>query len=365
MPKEQSPDARELAQEPLPKDKFPGRSDDYRVFLDGKVHEGIAAHAAADTSVEIGGVLIGHWAKDDDGPFLVVSDFLRCDAATSRSGEVTFTHEAWNDIHREMDTRFADKKIVGWYHSHPNFGIFLSERDRFIQQHFFGNPGQVAYVVDPLRKLEGLFVWKNGKIVACPHYWAGRRVIVWREEGETPVPSGGRTADSRGQAPEESLFTAGAVRSAMIYLLVFLTGCLVASVRGRWEQQMLVEGALTHYGIWKSIKPGFRENMEIVDKALGQMQKQTETLAKQHVALAGDAAEDAQAQWAETISLLKQVRVALIKVTDQYALSPGDEDILRKLILKEKERVAALEKQKEKEKAEPEKTQTEEAKTGE
>jgi len=41
-----------------------------------------------------------------------------------------------------MDAQFADKKIVGWYHSHPGFGIFLSEYDLFIHRNFFTAPGR-------------------------------------------------------------------------------------------------------------------------------------------------------------------------------------------------------------------------------
>lgn len=38
------------------------------------------------------------------------------------------------------------KRIVGWYHSHPRFGIFLSAHDIAIQTVYFGQPWQVAYV---------------------------------------------------------------------------------------------------------------------------------------------------------------------------------------------------------------------------
>ena len=52
---------------------------------------------------------------------------------------------------------FANARIVGWYHTHPDFGIFLSDYDVFIHQHFFSGPGQIALVIDPVRKLEGVF----------------------------------------------------------------------------------------------------------------------------------------------------------------------------------------------------------------
>src|SRR5690606_7016679 len=122
-------------------------------------------------TVEICGILVGEWRQDEDGPFATVENYIRCDNATSKFAEVTFTHESWAKINEEMDSRFDGKRIVGWYHSHPDFGIFLSGRDCFIHEHFFGSPGQVAFVVDPVRELEGVFAWRNGKPTPMRHYW--------------------------------------------------------------------------------------------------------------------------------------------------------------------------------------------------
>ena len=119
---------------------------------------------------------MGCWQQDANGPFVVVSASIRCDEAAKKSGEVTFTHDAWTTINREMDTRFVDLKIVGWYHSHPGFGVFLSERDVFIHEHFFSNPGQVALVVDPTQKI-------------------GRSVRLAQRQAETLLPLLGRRAD--------------------------------------------------------------------------------------------------------------------------------------------------------------------------
>ena len=74
-----------------------------------------------------------------------------------------------------MDTKFTDRDIVGWYHSHPNFGIFLSDRDCFIQDHFFNGPGQIAYVVDPVNGVEGVFAWRNGQGQALSAFLGRRR----------------------------------------------------------------------------------------------------------------------------------------------------------------------------------------------
>ena len=42
-------------------------------------------------------------------------------------------------------------RIVGWWHSHPNFGCFLSSIDLLTQKSFFYKSYQVALVVDPVR----------------------------------------------------------------------------------------------------------------------------------------------------------------------------------------------------------------------
>jgi proteasome lid subunit RPN8/RPN11 len=41
-------------------------------------------------------------------------------------------------------------RIVGWWHSHPGFGCFLSTTDVKTQKYFFPESYQVALVVDPV-----------------------------------------------------------------------------------------------------------------------------------------------------------------------------------------------------------------------
>jgi len=84
--------------------------------------------------------------------------------AAQGGAHVTFTQDTWEHIYKIKDKEFPDHKIVGWYHSHPGFGVFLSEHDLFIQQNFFSNPQQVAWVYDPHTDEEGCFGWVGGKI---------------------------------------------------------------------------------------------------------------------------------------------------------------------------------------------------------
>jgi hypothetical protein len=84
--------------------------------------------------------------------------------AEEAGAHVTFTQDTWEHIYAVKDKKYPNERIVGWYHSHPGFGIFLSEHDTFIHKNFFASPGQVAWVFDPESDEEGCFGWVDGRI---------------------------------------------------------------------------------------------------------------------------------------------------------------------------------------------------------
>lgn len=42
--------------------------------------------------------------------------------------------------------------ITGWYHSHPNLGVFFSGTDRATQAAFFNQSYSLGLVIDPIRE---------------------------------------------------------------------------------------------------------------------------------------------------------------------------------------------------------------------
>jgi proteasome lid subunit RPN8/RPN11 len=151
-------------------DEQPPAGDD---FLDPEfqpvVHESaleaIRLHGEEDTTVEVCGVLVGRIYESNGAALVYVDDIVRGTHAAGRNSAVTFTADTWAHIDREMDERHPGKRIVGWYHTHPGFGIFLSEMDRFIQRHFFNAPWQTAFVYDPHSEERGMFGWRGGETV--------------------------------------------------------------------------------------------------------------------------------------------------------------------------------------------------------
>ena len=169
-------DVRLLARQDLPHEAFPGgRNEGFRVYLHPRgPRRALEARRRRTPRSKSAACWSGAGIATRSGRSSRSIESIRGEGAETRFAEVTFTHQTWAKINAEMDTKFTDLKIVGWYHTHPDFGIFLSDRDRFIQEHFFSGPGQVAHVIDPMRQIEGVFVWRDGKPALTQHFWVGR-----------------------------------------------------------------------------------------------------------------------------------------------------------------------------------------------
>ena len=177
------------------------RGDSFQVVYRQSALDQIHLHGQSTTEVEVCGALIGRGFIDDAGPYLLVEHSIRGSNAASKSTNVTFTAETWNSIQTVMDRDYAEKKMVGWYHTHPGFGIFLSDMDVFICDNFFNLPWQSAFVYDPLGGDEGNFLWRSGRPTREPILieddvtpTAGAIPLITVEDAMTPVaptePSG-------------------------------------------------------------------------------------------------------------------------------------------------------------------------------
>jgi proteasome lid subunit RPN8/RPN11 len=120
----------------------------------------IRQHARANRKTEICGVLIGTEASG----ITKVEACIAGESAAQGGAHVTFTQDTWEHIYKIKDRDYPDERIVGWYHSHPGFGVFLSDHDTFIHKNFFSSATQVAWVYDPHSDEEGCFGWRNGRL---------------------------------------------------------------------------------------------------------------------------------------------------------------------------------------------------------
>lgn len=167
--------------------------EDKNIYISQPVYKEIHKFTQNKTTNESGGILVGTVIEAFGKTNLVISGFIEAKYTESTPTTLKFTHETWDYVHKEIEKRYSDKKILGWIHTHPDFGIFLSEYDKFIQQNFFSEEDQVAYVVDPIQKIEGFYFWINGRIEKCKGFYiydqTGVKLAAGLEASE-PAPAG-------------------------------------------------------------------------------------------------------------------------------------------------------------------------------
>ncbi|OQB15783.1 MAG: Mov34/MPN/PAD-1 family protein [Firmicutes bacterium ADurb.Bin193] len=131
--------------------------DDVKIYIKQDVYLKIEKFSKEDTSRERGGILIGDYFENNKKKNIIISAFIEAKYTDASASTLTFTHETWDYIHSEQKKLYPDKKIIGWQHTHPSYGIFLSNYDLFIHENFFNLPWQIAYVIDPIADKRGFF----------------------------------------------------------------------------------------------------------------------------------------------------------------------------------------------------------------
>ena len=161
-----------------------------QVFMTQPAYSRICVHSASDMQNEVGGFLVGEWcvnAKQGE-QFIIVEHALPARYTKQGSIYLTFTQRSVVDIHDQIDTHHQGKKIVGWYHTHPRMGIFLSHYDTWLHKNFFPEPWQVALVVEPHTSLGGFFVRQKAGFLDPSRYFGfyevdgsfGRSMVAWK-----------------------------------------------------------------------------------------------------------------------------------------------------------------------------------------
>ena len=124
----------------------------------------IYEHASATPDREVGGILTGEVYEEGGRYIVVVESICRAHHVHSSPVSLQFTADTWVDIFKARSA-YPERRSLGWYHSHPGIGVFLSGTDEFTHQSFFGNqPWYVAVVVDPISGELGAFTWEQGEL---------------------------------------------------------------------------------------------------------------------------------------------------------------------------------------------------------
>ena len=169
------------------------------VFMSQPAYSRICIHSVSDLRNEVGGILIGQWCVDENREqFVVVEHALPARYTRQSSVYLTFTQDSLVDIHDQIDANYKGLKIVGWYHTHPNMGIFLSHYDTWLHNNFFPEPWQVALVVEPVAGTAGFFVRQKNNLFDPTRYFGfyeldgsyGRSMVNWSNLNQSQEDKG-------------------------------------------------------------------------------------------------------------------------------------------------------------------------------
>lgn len=95
---------------------------------------------------EVMGFVLGEVYRDDGGEYAVAEGTATSELDSTETS-VRFDPEGFEELFASMDE--TGGSIVGWYHSHPGFGCYMSETDIETHVSMFGNGTGFAIVIDP------------------------------------------------------------------------------------------------------------------------------------------------------------------------------------------------------------------------
>ncbi len=149
-------------------------SDEVVAYVNKHAEAKMRNHALAfrNEKLEVMGLLLGEVRAWQGQKYVLVRDIVTTDLdATSVS--VKFDGKGFEQLFENLDDAGFDYVIVGWYHSHPGYGCFLSETDLKTHGGAFVSPHQLAIVIDPLNfQIEGFHVRnEEGQLVRFLVYW--------------------------------------------------------------------------------------------------------------------------------------------------------------------------------------------------
>jgi proteasome lid subunit RPN8/RPN11 len=126
------------------------------LYINKEAWTDINRHAVEGGSNEIGGFLMGFRCMLDSHPMTWITKSVR-GICTSSPAHVIIETSTYDRVLTVMEAE--DLSIVGWYHTHPKLGVFLSPTDRDTMSLHFNDPSSIALVLDPKMDTWAFFGW--------------------------------------------------------------------------------------------------------------------------------------------------------------------------------------------------------------
>jgi proteasome lid subunit RPN8/RPN11 len=141
---------------------YDARDQAVALYVRREVLESLCRHARANPRLEVGGYLFGHSYEDAGRAAVEVVGSYPITTASASLVHFRFEVEDGVKAERHQHSHFPGTEVVGWYHTHPGHGVFLSGVDVATHVEYFRLFHRVAVVLDPLHRTFGAFVQEGG-----------------------------------------------------------------------------------------------------------------------------------------------------------------------------------------------------------
>lgn len=237
----------------------------------------IENHLKANPKTESGGVLLGHAFIDIDNSqkmFTVIVGSVPVLSTNSSIGHYTVSPEELIKSRLKIPEGLIS---VGWYHSHPGHGVFLSNADMTIVKSIYNLDWHVAFVFDTFSGDKGFFYGEKGKKIKNVSYLNQKPIIMEaiiryncavaaKEEGDETVMESFKNWISKNPSDELSHW----IQSGMYQDIPISKASLLIPDKSNWNKEL--NKAIRYYEAGKIYSAQF------VFEQLAEIEKDTKVL---------------------------------------------------------------------------------------
>ncbi len=195
----------------------------FEIVCSDELMKKIEEHCFSSTKTEVGGFLVGTVAEGKS----TVTHVLKAKHTANTQSQLTFTNKTWETAFAEMSEISSEAQLIGWFHSHPNFGVFLSDYDKFIQNEFFHKDGMITIVVDPINGKRGWFISIDKDV--RPYSNEENTSLEKLNTGKDDVKSPERGIDVKSSSPSSGISIGRTIAIAAVFSLFSLLGSFAIS----------------------------------------------------------------------------------------------------------------------------------------
>ncbi|NLM12200.1 MAG: LysM peptidoglycan-binding domain-containing protein [Epulopiscium sp.] len=141
-----------------------------KIYLEDYVYTYLYQYAKLNRGEEKGAVLVGYYTEEFGDKMAMISGAIQFKSSLAEE-RTHITEEVMNEVRAKLNKYFPDCELMGWMHTQPGYGIFLTTQDIRLQKEFFGKPYQTLMIIDPIENMEAFFLWDKEEVRSVEGYY--------------------------------------------------------------------------------------------------------------------------------------------------------------------------------------------------